>query len=55
MLVTVGLMMSGKPTNVCVFLVGFRQVRMWCRVGEIRHGVRWGGGDRFDWVGGFGE
>ena len=28
---------------------------MWCRVGEIRHGVRWGGDDRFDGVGGFGE
>ena len=55
MLVKVGLMMSGKPTNVRVVLVGFRQVRMWCRVGAVRHGMRWGGDDRFGGVEGFGE
>jgi hypothetical protein len=55
MLMTVGLMMSGKPTNVRIFLVDFRQVRIWCRVGAVRHGMRWGGGDRFDGVGGFRE
>jgi hypothetical protein len=28
---------------------------MWCRVGAVRHGMRWEGGDRLDMVGGFGE
>ena len=55
MLMTVGLIMSGNPTKVRVVLVGFRQVRMWCRVGAVRHGMRWEGGDRLDRVGGFSE
>ncbi len=55
MLMTVGLTMSGNPTKVRIDLVGFRQVRMWCRVGEVLHGMRWEGGDWLGAVGGFSE